>query len=270
MPTEQQEMQKLELLKKYKDLLDASIITEEEFNEKKKELLATKLDSQPNSSNTQNNNSGNRTTTDNTSNAKFTRQTSSTEDLLRYLNNQQKGTSQQQPQYQQQHQQQQTPKEESKSQTPMQGTGAYGMKWYNFIVKFALFAAFALNAINGISFFFGLQYGSNGSLIYNVYPNLRLLDIFYGLSMIALSIMCLITRQALYCYKKKGPTLLLTLQLLNVVISIAYLSIFSSILETSIKEINSQSNLSISIIGTIILAIICHFYFKKRKDMFTY
>ena len=269
MPTEQQEMQKLELLKKYKDLLDASIITEEEFNEKKKELLATKLDSQPNSSNTQNNNSGNRTTTDNTSNAKFTRQTSSTEDLLRYLNNQ-KGTSQQQPQYQQQHQQQQTPKEESKPQTPMQGTGAYGMKWYNFIVKFALFAAFALNAINGISFFFGLQYGSNGSLIYNVYPNLRLLDIFYGLSMIALAIMCLITRQALYWYKKKGPTLLLTLQLLNVVISIAYLSIFSSILETSIKEINSQSNLSISIIGTIILAIICHFYFKKRKDMFTY
>ena len=270
MPTEQQEMQKLELLKKYKDLLDASIITEEEFNEKKKELLATKLDSQPNSSNTQNNNSGNRTTTDNTSNAKFTRQTSSTEDLLRYLNNQQKGTSQQQPQYQQQHQQQQTPKEESKPQTPMQGTGAYGMKWYNFIVKFALIANMILNGIGGVIVFLGLHYGSEGSLVYDVYPNLRLLDVFYGLSMVGLAILAFNARQALYWNKKKGPMLLLALHILSAVVSVAYNQMVLRIIGASIENMSLQSNMSGTIIGSIALAIINYFYFKKRKDMFTY
>lgn len=270
MPTEQQEMQKLELLKKYKDLLDANIITEEEFNEKKKELLATNSNTQTNSSNSQTNHSDNRTTNDNNPPTKFTRQTSSTEDLLRYLNNQQKGTSQQQGTNQQQQQQQQASKEENKASTPMQGTGAYGMKWYNFIVKFALFANMILNGVGGVITFLGLHYGTDSSLVYNVFPSLRLLDVFYGLAMVGLAILAFNVRQALYWNKKKGPMLLLTLHILSAIVCVAYILMVSRILGTSLENINLQSNVSSTIIGNIALTIINYFYFKKRKDMFTY
>lgn len=264
MPTPQQEMEKLELLKKYKDLLDANIITEEEFNEKKKELLATKPSSQPNSSNNQANHSGKGASNYNNSTVNSGSKTSSSSDLLRYLNNQQKGTSQQQQQ------QQQAPKVESNAPAFKQEMGAYGMKWYNFLVKFALIASAILNIISGIMAFLGLHYNGEANLVYTVFPNLRLLDIFYGLALIGLAIMAIATRQALYWNKRKGPTMLCALYVLNAIFSVVYTLGVSRILEASIVEIGLQSDVVIPIVVSVTMVIANYFYFEKRKDMFTY
>ena len=70
------------------------------------------------------------------------------------------------------------------------------MKWYKFLIYFALFFAAIIDLINGIKYISGNQYGSTylNELVYIKFPTLKPIDIMMGIVMILIGIASIITR----------------------------------------------------------------------------
>lgn len=215
------EMENLELLKKYKELFDTGIITEEEFNAKKKEFLAT-------NSNAQQNHSGEQKTAIN--------------------------------------EQQPTNNSETQDKPAEKEAEAYGMKWYNFLIYFSLFASAVLNAISAIMYFTGAFYGGSADLVYDAFPGLQEIDVVCGMAFVCLAVMALVTRSALYWNKRKGPKLLCALYILNAVVGVLYAVVASAVTGQMLFD----GSIVITLVSSIVMLIVNNIYFKKRKDMFIY
>lgn len=209
------EQERVELLSKYKDLLDNQVITEEEFNTKKAELLNDIPTFSPKSD------------SDISYEKKF-------------------------------------PNQETRKFESSEDTYKPPMKWYKFLVSFALIAGSILNALSGILAITGAQYNGAADAVYRAFPDMQTVDFFYGIALIGLAALGFATRHALNWYKKKGPKMLVVLYELVGILSIAYMAISSVIL--------GQSLFNSSIIATLVtnfaMAIINANYFKKRSEMF--
>lgn len=214
----QRESENLELIKKYKELYDTGAITEEEFNEKKKQLLSPPSE-------------------DDVESKTPKKEQHVVEDI-----------------------------EDDNYFSTEKETVTYGMKWYKFLIYFALFASAIVNVLSAISHLTGSQYGTDSKLVYSAFPNLRALDVLFGMVFVGLAILSLVTRNALYWNKKKGPKLLCAIYAINAVINIVYPLIVSTIIETPLMDSSIWTS---SIIG-FAMVIINYFYFKKRKDLFKY
>ena len=122
------EQDRIELLAKYKDLLDNQVITEEEFNSKKAELL-------------------NDIPT-------FSSKSDSDKSYEKKSSNQ-----------------------KSDGSKSSEDTYKPPMKWYKFLVGFALIAGSILNALSGILAIAGAQYDGAAELVYRAYPDMQAVDI---------------------------------------------------------------------------------------------
>lgn len=249
------EMENLELLKKYKELFDAEIITEEEFNAKKKELLSVHSHDLPDHSNESQTEINQQPRVD-----PLPRQGQATEfKSTRTCHN--CGCSM------------------SSMQTSCSNCGArliiqdeaaeYSLKWYKFLVYFLLFASAFLNAVSAIASFTGITYeiyGVSADLVYGAFPGMKLVDVLFGVATIGMAIMALITRHALEWNKRKGPRLLCALYVLPGVLNVLY-----TVAVSAITKVNMYDGYMILVlVGGIVMAIINYIYFKKRKDMFKY
>ena len=191
------EIENLELLKKYKELFDTGIITEEEFNAKKKELLATDSNVQPNRTAEQKTEINEQQSTDNSEN----QEKPAEKELSRVCHK---------CGYPLTSSQQVCPHCGTQA-TAEKETEVYGMKWYKFLIYFSLFASAVLNAISAIMYFKGASYGDSADLVYDAFPGLQAIDVVCGMAFIGLAIMALVTRSALYWNKRKGPQLICAL-----------------------------------------------------------
>ena len=158
-----------------------------------------------------------------------------------------------------------TTREESTTTKPL------GMKWYKFLIYFALFAGAFVNFIYGINYISGGIYvvETNGLItadtVYKLYGvGLQVVDILYGLFLLALAVFCLVLRNQLAKYKPDAPH---------------FARIFYSILAGApflysiiVALITSQS-LGIEAILSLIVGLIFTLwnveYFKKRAHLFT-
>lgn len=236
------EMEKMELLKRYKELLDSGIITEEEFNEKKRILLGTNhYDQADHSTRTQTQANAHQNNENECSRVckKCGYPLTSSQQVCPHCGTQ---------------------------LTSEKETEVYGMKWYKFLIYFSLFASAVLNAISAIMYFTGASYGDSADLVYDAFPSLQAIDVVCGMAFIGLAIMALVTRSALNWNKRKGPKLLCTLYILNAVVGVLYAVVASAVTE----EILFDESIVINLIFSIVMAIANHIYFTKRKDMFTY
>lgn len=245
------EMEALELLKKYKELLDNGIITEEEFNAKKKGLLETNSNDNTSCSGnhqadaSQAQTSGNYERNDSYASQELSR----TCHKCGY------------------------PLTSSQQVCPHCGTQwikteteAHGMKWYKFLIYFALFGNAILNAIGGIMCFTGANYGRSADLVYEVFPAMKIVDLTYGAALIGLAILALVTRSALAWNKRKGPRLLFAMYILNALAGVVYAFVASGIT----GELLFDASVFIPLIVSIVMVAINYNYFKKRRDMFTW
>ncbi len=140
----------------------------------------------------------------------------------------------------------------------------YNMKWYKFIVYFALFFSAAVNLISAIMCFSGF---SQTNMLYHEYPAFIAMDMIYGLLLIGISVFALVTRNDLYFMKKRGPKLLCVFYAINAVMNLLYIVIASIILKNT--ELLSKSIwLIISILGSALMIVLNWIYFNKRKDIF--
>lgn len=144
------------------------------------------------------------------------------------------------------------------------------MKWFKFLIYFALFASAILNASNGIQMLTGSQYGGEMEkrLVYALFDGLETLDMIMGIAMIALAGFAVYTRIRLAGYYKNGPKMLLIIYIANIALSLIYVIGISSIVSAEYLG-STLSSLYSSMAVSIAMTIANYSYFKKRAHLFT-
>ena len=156
--------------------------------------------------------------------------------------------------------------EKSTSYTAQEPLHQRPMKWYKFMIYFALFAGAVLNLINGFRYLTGSIYMGSQAAVYSSFPNLKTLDITMGLGLIALAVLVFVTRNALAKFKSSGPKLLTATYIVNIALSVLYYAVSMSIL--AISGASGITDLISSCAGTLVMLIVNRVYFKNRRYMF--
>lgn len=145
------------------------------------------------------------------------------------------------------------------------------MRWYKFLIYFALFAGALINLVGAILSFTGGMYFGYSEDIYEAFPFLKTSDIVMGVALVALSVLCIWTRFALAKFKRYAPTLIDLIYSTNIAMTI-YMYIIMLYMEW--KALGG-----FEITTTFIELIFCSIfefaiqianmvYFNKRKDLF--
>lgn len=166
---------------------------------------------------------------------------------------------------------------------PYTGQGELGMKWFKFLIYFSLFAGAVLNVFSAIGAFTGSQYEGSADYIYAMFGGLKVVDVLYGLVLLAFAAATIYVRQQLAGFKRDSPKLFLTLyvaeaavSLLYVVVVIviaisgvaAYVSAYISPFELALQVVPLGQVIAI-VIGAVIYVVLNKIYFDKRAHLFT-
>ncbi len=152
--------------------------------------------------------------------------------------------------------------------TPSEPT--YPMKWYKFLIYFALFAGAVVNMMTGIIQLSGQHYGAFADNVYADFPTLKIVDRANSLALIAGAVFAIFVRFRLSGFKKGAPKLLQLVYIFNLAVSIFYIIGASSAvgdLAGVILPSLTPNAISTSITTAVIL-IANHIYFKKRASLF--
>ena len=152
----------------------------------------------------------------------------------------------------------------------------YPMKWFKFLIYFALFAGAVINFLGGIMALTGAQYNSSGhdvsALVYAFFPDLKTIDLIYGVVCIALAVLAVYTRFSLARFKNNAPNLLYAVYasagITNLVYAIAVSSIVSKGGEEFANAVDVVSDGVIPLIVSIVMIVLNKVYFDKRKSLF--
>ncbi len=150
------------------------------------------------------------------------------------------------------------------------------MKWYKFLIYFALFAGALVNFSSGFSTITGQVYSieSGGTIsaddVYAVFDGLQTLDMIYGLVGIAMAVYAIFVRFALAGFKKYAPNMIVAYYAIGTVSSFLYNLIGSNIIKEGTNGLIdvSDSGIGISLAIGALMTSLNSAYFAKRKDMF--
>ena len=148
-----------------------------------------------------------------------------------------------------------------------------GMKWYKFLIYFALFFTVFSYIVNCVSLFTGAHYdalvtaiygpGSGGSeMIYKTYPAIKIVDRVYGVSLIVLAVVTLIIRSRLANFKTNGSNQYIIFLLIMVVINTAYSVCVAIIIKSA------DITLVTSTVALVARFFLEKLYFSKREHLF--
>lgn len=145
---------------------------------------------------------------------------------------------------------------------------SFPMKWYNFLIRFALWVYAAVNIVYGFLYIAG---GSQPEEMLASFPILSTIDLFYGVLTLGMGVLALVTRFALAGYKKNAPALIVGFHTYGLVISLGYnalvLNITSSVYDP-VDLIITGMSVGVSVIINATLIGCNYVYFKKRKRLF--
>ena len=145
----------------------------------------------------------------------------------------------------------------------------YGMKWHKFLIWFALWASLLMNFSSALQFWNGDAYGGAdyARQVYEQYAGLRMLDQVMGVVCIAIATFALVTRFSLARFRAVGPKQLIALYVLNGVISLAYMGVFSLITGLSLGQ-TAGSMVWSTLIGSAIMVLANLKYYQRRAELF--
>lgn len=138
------------------------------------------------------------------------------------------------------------------------------MKWFKFLINFALWASAVLNVWNGIQLVTGLVYAGDAELVYAYLPTLRVYDIAYGVLLLACAAFAVFTRFQLARFRKIGPACLYTLYIVQELVGIAYAAVTSFLIGQSTVE----GDALVSTATVAVMVLINVVYFRKRRHLF--
>ena len=99
--------------------------------------------------------------------------------------------------------------------------------WRSFLIYFALFASAILCFGYGFLLTSGALYGGKREFVYSRFPFLQPSEIIFGVALIAIAALMIVTRFALAKNKKIAPVLLTVDYLLLALVGIAYLTVLN-------------------------------------------
>ncbi len=146
----------------------------------------------------------------------------------------------------------------------------YPMKWYKFLIYFALFFGAILNFGTGILYVTGEVYSlqsSSPEMVYYVFGNLKGLDVIMGILLIAISVFGIYTRFQLAGFKANGPMCVYILYGATAALNFLYPLIASAI--TDISGLFDTSTIT-SVCVSLAMIGLNKTYFDKRKELFIY
>ncbi|MBE6601894.1 MAG: hypothetical protein E7637_05250 [Ruminococcaceae bacterium] len=138
----------------------------------------------------------------------------------------------------------------------------FGMKYYYFLIYFALYAGAATNLIFALLYSIGKAY-KGATLVHEVYPWIALIDSLYSFVLIALAIFAVYVRSALANYKKTAPKLIVLLHLLSGLGGLAYLI---AVDEAANVDVGVGS--VVVILVSVVRVIIDGIYLRRRASLF--
>lgn len=143
-----------------------------------------------------------------------------------------------------------------------------GMKWYKFLVYFALFANCVCCVITAVIYAMGSHYGLGeygAGLVYTFYPSLKTVDILFALVCLALAVGAIYTRMLLTRFSKNAPMGVYVLYGVSAACTLLY-----SILSSSItgQDTGMMASSIISLISSGIVIALSVTYFRKRSQYF--
>ena len=142
-----------------------------------------------------------------------------------------------------------------------------GLKWAHFLSYFALWLGALLNVIVAFTVFTGSLYSAQGieaEYVYAVLPGLKPIDMIYGVALLVLAVLGVITAVSIIKYKKNAGTLVCAMYLVSAIVAFIYLVGASSVL----GQFAGNSSSVASIIVGIVMFFVNKIYFGNRKDIF--
>lgn len=143
------------------------------------------------------------------------------------------------------------------------------MKWFKFLINFALVAGAVLNILYGINYITGGVYfaQSNGTVsadrVYSVYAGMKTVDVVYGLLLLALAAFSIYTRFRLSKFRKNGPMCLCMVYAIGAATTLIY-----AVSVLAVTGVDSMSQNIVSILVSVAFALGNYKYFYQRKDLF--
>lgn len=151
--------------------------------------------------------------------------------------------------------------------------GDYPMAWFKFLIYFMLFANAAINIFTAVTYLTGSVYlgedmtMSDVEALYMFYPTAKMIDVIYGVLLIALAAYAIFTRFQLSGFKRRGPFLFILMYVLNLVIGLLYGISIMFTLETGLLGFISFVP---SIITSVVMIFVNVVYFRNREELFVY
>ena len=154
---------------------------------------------------------------------------------------------------------------------------AYPMKWYKWLINFALWFGGIFNIFYSFNYFSGWHFISDGyssdqiSLIYEYLPALQVADILFGIFLVLDGIICIYVRYALKNFKTFAPRLLTVRYVFQIVTTIIYNFSYYLIFTAEGITVTLGYYVGYTIGQCIVLIpfLICNYhYFKRRKSLF--
>ncbi len=151
------------------------------------------------------------------------------------------------------------------------------MKWYKFLIYFGLFFGSVISILNGISYITGTIYHKSGietEVLYDTIQtaygvNLKIIDVLFGICMVAAGIYMLVVRNKLAKFKSDAPRSLLIMYTVNIVLPIAYSVLALFVLG---EEMIPLRDFFVELIRNLIVLAVVLFvnekYFDRRTDLF--
>ena len=147
---------------------------------------------------------------------------------------------------------------------PAQELQPRGMKWFKFLIYFALWAGAIVNLIDSLQFFTGSILGDDVEILYAYYPLLKVLNLAFALILVAYAVFAIYTRYRLAQFRQNGPVCLHALYLVQLAMVLIYWLAGSLILGEWLDLASGFSDL----ISSIVILCINIVYFRKRKHLF--
>jgi hypothetical protein len=152
------------------------------------------------------------------------------------------------------------------------------MKWYKFLIYFSIILGAVLNALLGVLYLTGWTYPLTNNIsadfIYSLYgKGYRIMDMVYGVVLIAIAILGFVTRHRLAKFKKNGPATLYALYISSTLVSLIY-TVLSSAFAAAVSDGTvfmigyAIGQVIGQIAGTALVVFLNYIYFKKRRDLF--
>ena len=155
------------------------------------------------------------------------------------------------------------------SHAPVAPLAPLPMNWHKFLVYFGLWAGAVYNLLAGILVLTGKHYGSDSKLIYYFIPSLKTPDVIFGIAVLAMAVMGVITAINLLSYKALGPKLLCIFYLVGGCITLIYIIWASSILSDYGASVGSViASAIVGLVIDVLMFIANKVYYGKRASMF--